>query len=184
MPQQSKIGFLLLIIPFIIFSICLKCVTAPRYIGGSELLVKSANIDCTPKKSLLLEADNPVILNSIDSCSNRSKISDRENKKENQPIFSQIGLATYYANKFQGRYTAFGEKYDKNKFTAAHFSLPYNTMVKVTCLDNKKVVLVRINDRCHKWPNRIIDLSRISAEEIGIIKRGVAKVKIEVFNNP
>ncbi len=182
MHQQSKRGFLLLCLPLIIFLIGLKCVIAPRYTGVLEPLEKRAIINHTTQKISSHELDNPVKPNLIDSSSIQSEVLNTENKSE--PIFSQIGFASFYADKFHGRRTAFGEKYDKNRYTAAHFTLPYNAIVKVTCLDNNKTVVVRINDRCPKMVNRIIDLSRISAEEIGFIKKGITKVKIEVFSTP
>ena len=105
-------------------------------------------------------------------------------KVESELLFSQNGLATYYANNFQGKKTAYGERYDKNKYTAAHLTLPYNTIVKVTSLNNNKSVIVRINDRGPRGANRIIDLSRVAAEEIDLVRKGVEKVKVEVFKEP
>lgn len=96
-----------------------------------------------------------------------------------QSPFSQTGEASYYADKFHGRTTASGEKYDKNAFTCAHLSLPYGTTLRVTNLDNGKSTVVRVNDRGPFSPNRIIDLSRVAAEQIGMIAAGKAKVKIE-----
>ena len=94
--------------------------------------------------------------------------------------FSQEGQASYYADKFHGRSTASGEKYDKTLFTGAHMTLPYGTNLKVTNLENKKSVVVRVNDRGPFSPNRIIDLSRAAAEALDIIAKGVAKVRIEI----
>lgn len=94
--------------------------------------------------------------------------------------FSQEGQASYYADKFHGRSTASGEKYDKTLFTCAHMTLPYGTNLKVTNLDNKKTVVVRVNDRGPFSPNRIIDVSRAAAEALDIIAKGVAKVRIEI----
>jgi rare lipoprotein A len=69
--------------------------------------------------------------------------------------------------------------YQNTKFTAAHRTLPFGTEVKVTNLANGKSVTVRINDRGPYAKGRLIDLSKIAAKEIGLIKMGVAKVKIE-----
>lgn len=92
------------------------------------------------------------------------------------------GGASYYADKFHGRTTANGEKYDKNKYTAAHRKLPFGTMVKVTNLVNGKYVIVRVNDRGPFVKNRIIDVSRRAAHELDFIRQGVAKVKIEIID--
>lgn len=91
------------------------------------------------------------------------------------------GEASYYADKFHGRPTASGEKYNKKAFTAAHKTLPFGTKVRVTNLNNNKSVDVIINDRGPFKASRIIDLSRAAAEKIGLINDGVAKVTVEVL---
>jgi peptidoglycan lytic transglycosylase len=92
----------------------------------------------------------------------------------------EYGTASYYSDKFQGRKTASGELYDKNKLTGAHKSLKFGTIILVTRLDNKKSVKVRINDRGPYIKGRIVDVSRMAAEKLGLIKDGHAEVKIEV----
>jgi len=96
----------------------------------------------------------------------------------------EIGKASFYAMKFKGRKTASGEVYDPDKFTAAHPSLPFGTKVLVTNLYNSASVVVRINDRGPHVKSRIIDLSYAAAQELGIIKKGVAEVTLEVIQNP
>ena len=96
-----------------------------------------------------------------------------------QTGYTQEGNASYYADKFHGRTTASGERYDTGKNTCAHMVLPYGTMLKVTNLGNGKSTIVRVNDRGPFAPNRIIDLSRKAAEEIDLVRTGVAKVRIE-----
>jgi len=95
------------------------------------------------------------------------------------PQEGEEGLASWYAGKFQGRQTASGEIFDTNKFTAAHKTLPFGTLVKVTNLDNGKTTVVRINDRGPFIPGRIIDLSRAAAVAIGMAGSGVARVRVE-----
>lgn len=97
-----------------------------------------------------------------------------------ETIFQQTGLASYYANKFQGHRTASGERYNKKDFTAAHMTMPFNSKVKVTNLENNSSVTVRINDRGPHSKNRIIDLSRAAAEKIGLVRKGICKVSIEL----
>ncbi len=92
----------------------------------------------------------------------------------------EYGTASYYSDKFQGRKTASGELYDKNKFTGAHKSLKFGTIILVTRLDNKKSVRVRINDRGPYIKGRIVDVSRAAAEKLDLITDGQAEVKIEV----
>ena len=94
----------------------------------------------------------------------------------------QTGKASFYADKFEGRPTASGEKYRHNKLTAAHKTLPFGTKVKVTNLDNNKTVEVVINDRGPYVDGRIIDLSKSDAEQLGFINQGLAEVKMEIID--
>lgn len=97
----------------------------------------------------------------------------------------QEGEASYYADRYHGNAkTASGEVYDKYDFTAAHRTLPFNTWVEVTNLDNGRSTRVRINDRGPFKPGRIIDLSRIAAEALDLIEVGVAQVRVTVISSP
>ena len=96
-----------------------------------------------------------------------------------QTSFKQVGNASYYADKFQGRPTASGERYDKDKFTAAHLTLPFGTVLRVTNPDNNKSVIVRVNDRGPFVNDRIIDLSLAAARELDILTSGITRVIIE-----
>ncbi len=91
------------------------------------------------------------------------------------------GVASFYAEEFNGRKTSNGEIYDMHALTAAHPSHPFNTRVKVTNLDNGKTVIVRINDRGPFVKNRIIDLSYMAAKELNMIGPGTANVRVEVI---
>lgn len=100
-------------------------------------------------------------------------------------LYVKEGVASYYAGKFHGRKTANGERYHKNKLTAAHRTLPFNTKVKVTNLRNKKWVIVRINDRGPYNRKRIIDLSYRAAKHLGLTKgKGLARVRVEEIPKP
>ncbi len=88
------------------------------------------------------------------------------------------GLASYYADSYEGKTTANGEIYRQGKITAAHKTLPFGTKVEVTNLSNNKSVVVRINDRGPYISGRIIDLTKAAAKEIDMVGAGVAKVKI------
>jgi len=95
--------------------------------------------------------------------------------------YQQKGLASYYHDKFHGRRTSSGERFNQNKLTAAHRKLIFNTMVRVTNPRNDKSVIVRINDRGpYKYKGRIIDLTLTAAKELGIDKMGLCMVKVEV----
>ena len=100
----------------------------------------------------------------------------------NSFLFSgQTGNASWYGGKFQGRKTANGEIFDTYKYTAAHKTLPFDTIVKVKNLENGKTTVVRINDRGPFVAGRIIDLSYAAAKDIDMIKSGVAKVSLEII---
>jgi rare lipoprotein A len=87
--------------------------------------------------------------------------------------------ASWYGPKFHGKLTANGEIYDQMALTAAHKSLKFGTLLKVTNPKNGKSVIVRINDRGPYIGNRELDLSKGAATKLGLIERGVARVKIE-----
>lgn len=93
----------------------------------------------------------------------------------------QIGKGSWYGKKFHGRQTASGEKYNMYAYTAAHKTLPFNTMVEVTNLANNRKIIVRINDRGPYARGRIIDLSYLAAKKLGYINKGVAKLKVKVL---
>ena len=93
------------------------------------------------------------------------------------------GVASYYGKDHHGRRTANGETFDMYKLTAAHRSLPFGTLVKVTNLSNQRSVTVRINDRGPYYGGRIIDLSQAAAERLEMIECGITKVKLEVLDS-
>ncbi len=98
-----------------------------------------------------------------------------------QEKYVTYGIATYYSDAFQGRKTTSGESYNKILYTAAHATLPFQTLVKITNLKNNISVVVKINDRCPKYCNRIIDLSKAAAKKLEIINSGIANVKLQVI---
>ncbi|WP_320173078.1 septal ring lytic transglycosylase RlpA family protein [Maridesulfovibrio sp.] len=95
--------------------------------------------------------------------------------------YKEEGMASWYGEKFQGKLTASGEPYDMKRMTAAHNYLPLGVKVNVTNLSNQKKVAVIINDRGPFVPDRIIDLSRAAAQQLGFIDAGKAKVLIEPY---
>jgi rare lipoprotein A len=97
------------------------------------------------------------------------------------PSFTQVGLASWYGRDFHHKTTASGERYDMRDLTAAHRSLPLDTIVRVTNLDNNRSVVVRINDRGPFAQGRVIDVSRGAAELLDMTKTGVVPVRVEVF---
>jgi rare lipoprotein A len=92
------------------------------------------------------------------------------------------GVASWYGGKFHGRLTSNGEVFDTNELTAAHKSLPFGTMVKVTNVDNGRWIVVRINDRGPFVEGRIIDLSRAAADALCMLSSGLARVTLEIIS--
>lgn len=94
-----------------------------------------------------------------------------------------VGKASFYGDEYQGRKAANGEIFDNAQMTAAHKTLPFGTMVKVTRKDNGKSITVRIIDRGPFKPGRIIDLSQAAAAPIGLVRDGVTDVTVEIVSN-
>ncbi|MCH7731976.1 MAG: septal ring lytic transglycosylase RlpA family protein [Candidatus Marinimicrobia bacterium] len=105
----------------------------------------------------------------------------RETTKIKKRTKTIIGISSYYAEDFHGKLTANGEVYDMYGLTAAHKTLPLNTIIRVTNLDNQKSIILRINDRGPFVKDRILDCSYGAAVKLGFVGQGTAKVKIEVI---
>ena len=106
------------------------------------------------------------------------EIKGRWYRPSEQPDYDEVGMASWYGAQFNGRSTASGERFDMNALTAAHKTLPLPALVEVTNLSNGRSTLVRVNDRGPYSDNRIIDLSRGAAEEIGLLTQGVGQVRV------
>jgi rare lipoprotein A len=96
----------------------------------------------------------------------------------------QEGMASWYGPGFHGKQTSSGERYDMNAMTAAHATLPLGTIVRVTNLDNRLSVVVRVNDRGPFVKGRILDLSYAAARRLDMIERGTAWIRLDVLRGP
>ena len=103
----------------------------------------------------------------------------KETAPDGKPTTTQIGTASWYGPGFHGRETASGETFNQHALTAAHRTLPLGTKATVTNLETGQSVQVKINDRGPYVPGRHLDLSQAAAKQIGLTRKGVAKVKIE-----
>jgi rare lipoprotein A len=101
-----------------------------------------------------------------------------------KPVFSEVGIASWYGVNYNHRNAADGSIYDEDGMTAAHRTLPMGSIVRVTNLATGKQILVRITDRGPFSPTRVIDLSKGAALAIGLYRAGVGKVRVEAFANP
>lgn len=95
-----------------------------------------------------------------------------------------VGEASYYGPGFKGKKTASGDRFNPSENTAAHRTLPLGTEARVTNLENGESTVVEINDRGPQPKNRVIDLSKKAAEDIGMVDDGTAKVKVEPLKTP
>lgn len=113
--------------------------------------------------------------------SSKSEGSKPSRNSSGKVLLTLEGIASYYADAYHGKKTSNGETFDMNDLTAAHRTFPFGTKVRVTNLENKQSVIVRINDRGPFKEERIIDLSLAAARELDLIKSGTARVKLEVL---
>lgn len=115
----------------------------------------------------------------LGSCGTASRVSKSEPLTERKTgAVIEEGVASWYGPNFHGKLTANGETYNMYDLTAAHRTLPFNTVLRVENRDNDQSVVVRINDRGPFAKNRIIDLSKKAAEEIDMIGNGTASVRL------
>ncbi len=117
-----------------------------------------------------------LLIASLSACSQY-----RSTKSQATSGYYETGIASYYADKYQGRQTANGERFDQNALTAAHKKLRFGTRVKVTNLNNGKSVIVRINDRGPFVKGRVIDLSKTAFVRIADQRLGVVKVQVKIL---
>jgi len=101
-----------------------------------------------------------------------------------QPLYTQTGLASWYGPDYDKHRASNGEIYDMHQLTAAHLTLPLNSVARVTNLTTRESVMVRITDRGPFVADRIIDLSMEAAKRISVYHPGIAKVKVEVLQSP
>jgi rare lipoprotein A len=113
--------------------------------------------------------------------SEKKEKTSKKDKESPRNVKTLYGVASYYADKFNGRETANGEIYDGTKMTAACNVLPLGTWIRVTNLSNNRSVIVKTNDRLHIRMKRIVDMSRAAAEKLGYIGKGLTKVRVEVL---
>jgi rare lipoprotein A len=139
------------------------------------------------KNTLLLRIISAflLIMLSLISCASSNKTADSKSvMKQKEPIAVgdiQYGISSYYAEKFHGRRTANGEIYDMYGISGAHQTLPLNSVVKVTNLENNKVLVMKVNDRGPFIKDRVFDCSYGAAVKLGFISKGTAIVKVEVL---
>ena len=113
----------------------------------------------------------------------RYKIKGRWYKPQETAYASQVGVASWYGEYFHGRKTANGEWYDMERLSAAHPTMPIPSYVRVTNLENRRSIVVRVNDRGPYASERIIDMSHAAAEELGFVRQGTVRVKVKYIGD-
>jgi rare lipoprotein A len=98
-------------------------------------------------------------------------------------LATTAGIASYYAGHFHGRRTASGARYDQRDLTAAHPTLPFGTLLRVTNLANLRSVVVKVTDRGPFAPGRVIDVSRSAARRLGMLSDGLAQVRLRLIES-
>jgi len=98
--------------------------------------------------------------------------------------YYETGIASWYGPGFHGNYTANGEVYDQEGISAAHKTLPFDTVVRVVEIETGNSIVVRINDRGPFVEGRIIDLSKGAARELGIVEKGITQVGLRIIRWP
>lgn len=134
------------------------------------LLLSNAKLKTDPKEAVFPPEKTEIV-----------EVDVREMDISGDDVYETTGIASYYADKFHNRTTASGEVFNMYEFSAAHKSLPFGTILRVTNMNTNISTLVIINDRGPYIGRRIIDLSKRSAQAIGSVSSGTANVKIEGF---
>jgi rare lipoprotein A (peptidoglycan hydrolase) len=109
----------------------------------------------------------------------RYKVMGNYYTPKHEPYYDVEGIASWYGDKFHGKPTATGEIYNQYDLTVAHKTLPLNSLLYVTNLENGKSLMLRLNDRGPFIGNRIIDLSSAAAKALGTTEKGLAKVRVQ-----
>jgi rare lipoprotein A len=138
-------------------------------------LIPAPELPGNPSENVALKPSEA----SRDAAATSEQLAERYGKT--RALALQRGSGSYYSDAFAGRKTASGAPYEPLAFTAAHRSLPFGTVLRVTRADGGQSVYVRVTDRGPFGPRgRILDLSRAAAERLGMLRAGVVKIKVEV----
>ncbi len=114
----------------------------------------------------------------------KEEAEETKNNDKQSVSYDEVGNASFISDEYDGKMTASGVRYDRNKMTAAHPTLPFDTIILVTNLRNKREVEVIIIDRFSPTKDRILNVSHSAAEELDLVESGIAKVGIKIISNP
>ena len=151
-----------------------------KYLMSTIILLSSSLYASDKKTDSIEELTKTVDVTVPTEQKTKTQAKDIVNKSK-KSLQTKYGSASFYGPGFHGRKTASGEVFNQNALTAAHRTLPFGTKLRVTCTTTGRSVVVRVNDRGPFHGNRVLDLSLGSAKAIGMVDRGVTKVKYEIL---
>jgi rare lipoprotein A len=164
--RRQRLALMAVILSFV--SACASSPeTARRYTGGGA----SAPISADSRHLIASSSDHQKIGNAYN-------VGGRRYVPQRDDNYDRTGIASWYGPNFHGRPTANGEVFDQSLMTAAHTTLPIPSIAEVTNLENGRTIIVRVNDRGPFVDDRLIDLSRAAATELGYQARGLARVRV------
>ena len=153
--------------------------------AAALLVIALAMTGCGKKKQVAHNPPPPAIEQTRTAGSRSApSVDERDYPKNTKPLYVETGVASWYGPPYHNRQAATGEIFDMNKPTAAHKTLPLNSIVRITNVKTGKSIVVRINDRGPFIGNRMIDLSMAAAKMIDVYRAGLATVKMEVLETP
>jgi peptidoglycan lytic transglycosylase len=122
-----------------------------------------------------------VLLAALAACTHAPRRASEESQRPPavEAPGGEVGLASFYGRRFHGRRTASGARYDMHAMTCAHPSAPFGAQLRVTDLENGRTVVVTVTDRGPFKRGRVVDLSLAAARKLGIVERGLARVRVE-----
>jgi len=112
------------------------------------------------------------------------KTDTKNNRNKQSNLYAETGIASFISDEYDGKMTASGVRYDRNKMAAAHPSLPFGTKILITNLMNNRKVEVIVIDRFHRTTDRIVNVSHRAGVELDLIESGIAKVGITIIEKP
>ena len=172
---------------FLVFFIYLSGCSSSIY-SNSDITYKTSKPKSYTGNSYTLynnqnEQFNPAFVDrtlySHQKVGKRYKIMGKHYTPKHEPYYDVVGIASWYGDKFHGKPTATGEIYNQYDLTVAHKTLPLNSLLYVTNLENGKSLMLRLNDRGPFIGNRIIDLSSAAAKALGTTEKGLAEVRVQ-----
>ncbi len=156
-----------------------KQIGLPKVVGSLALLV-TGGAGLEYATTHLMTPDDVAMRSQLEPPMATAPEKAPKQKKKKRHLLA--GLASWYGEVLDGHTTASGEIFHKEAMTACHPTLPFGTLVRVINLRNRRSVVVRITDRGILFPNRVIDLSSAAATKIGMLRRGIAPVRLEVLS--